>query len=142
MGDGKEVRRFILWYTQFYDTCVIPEYELLDAVNKEFHLSYQLNRFQDRHIDKMPQFRKYKGNDGYWIYERIDIQPDPEWTLGRYRELEEAYNDRDRKYYQENEEFLYYLEYARKNDLKDFEIRILMDKISELEDKKTKATQQ
>ena len=81
-----KVRDFILWYTQFYDTCTIHERELVKAVNEEYNLSYQLNRFQDLYIDKMPQFRKYTGEDAYWVYQRTDIDPDPDWTMDRLRE--------------------------------------------------------
>ena len=127
MAKGWKVKDYILWYTQFYDTCVIPEYELVKAVNKEFKISYQLNMFQRRYIGKMPQFKKWKGEDGYWVYERIDIDPDPEWTLNRQMELEEAY--KDSKLYEKNEDFITYREYARRHNDKDFEIYILEEKI-------------
>ena len=128
-----KVRDFILWYTQFYDTCTIHERELVKAVNEEYHLSYQLNRFQDLYIDKMPQFKKFKGEDGYWVYERTDINPDPDWTLNRNRYEGELYMDQ--KWYNEHEEFLNMLEFARKNNEKDFENYILREKVAELMDK-------
>ena len=56
-----KVKDYILWYTQFYDTYILPEYELVRVINNEYKLSYQLNRFQDMYIDKMPEFKKYKG---------------------------------------------------------------------------------
>ena len=65
--------------------------------------------------------------DGYWMYERVDIDPDPEWTLNRQMELEEAYNDS--KLYEKNEDFITYREYARRHNDKDFEIYILEEKI-------------
>ena len=128
-----KVRDFILWYTQFYDTCTIHERDLVKAVNEKYDLSYQLNRFQDLYIDKMPQFRKYTGEDGYWVYQRIDIDPDPDWTLDRIREYEEVF--RDQKWYQEHEEFLNLLEFARKNNDRDFENYLLREKVSELMDR-------
>ena len=127
MTNGEKVRHFILRYTQFYDTCVIKEYDLLKAVNEEFKLSYQLNRFQDLYIDKMPQFKKWKGEDGYWMYERVDIESDPEWTYSRLLEFQEACNDSE--LYQKNEEFLTYVDYARRHNDKDFEIYILEEKV-------------
>ena len=129
----RKVRDYILWYTQFYDTFIIPEYSLVKAINEEYNLSYQLNRFQDMYIDKMPQFRKYKGGDGYWIYQRIDINPDPDWTLDRIMEYEESYMYQ--KWYDKHGEFLKLLEFARKNNYKDLENYILMDKVLELMDK-------
>ena len=129
----RKVRDFILWYTQFYDTCTIQEHDLVKAVNEEYHLSYQLNRFQDLYIDKMPQLRKYKGEDGYWVYQRIDINPDPDWTLNRNRYEGELYMDQ--KWYQEHEEFLNLLEFARKNNDRDFENYLLREKVSELMDR-------
>ena len=128
-----KVRDFILWYTQFYDTCTIQEHDLVKAVNEEYHLSYQLNRFQDLYIDKMPQLRKYKGEDGYWVYQRIDINPDPDWALNRNRYEGELYMDQ--KWYQEHEEFLNLLEFARKNNDRDFENYLLREKVSELMDR-------
>ena len=133
----RKVRDFILWYTQFYDTCTIQEYDLVKAVNEEYHLSYQLNRFQDLYIDKMPQFKKYKGEDGYWVYQRTDINPDPDWTLDRIREYEEVF--RDQKWYDKHGEFLNLLEFARKNNEKDFENYLLREKVSELLEKEDKA---
>ena len=131
-----KVRDFILWYTQFYETCSINERELVKAVNEEYDLSYRLNRFQDLYIDKMPQFKKFKGEDGYWIYQRTDINPDPDWTLDRIRYEEELY--RDQKRYQEDEEFLSLLEFARRNNDKDFENYILIEKVLELKEKEDK----
>ena len=132
-----KVRDFILWYTQFYDTCTIHERDLVKAVNEEYDLSYQLNRFQDLYIDKMPQFRKYTGEDGYWVYQRTDINPDPDWTLDRIREYEEVF--RDQKWYDKHGEFLNLLEFARKNNEKDFENYLLREKVSELLEKEDKA---
>ena len=129
----RKVRDFILWYTQFYDTCTIHERELVKTLNEEYNLSYQLNRFQDLYIDKMPQFKKFKGEDGYWVYERTDINPDPDWTLNRNRYEGELYMDQ--KWYNEHEEFLNMLEFARKNNEKDFENYILREKVAELMDK-------
>jgi hypothetical protein len=128
----RKVRDFILWYTQFYDTCTIHERDLVKSVNEEYNLSYQLNRFQDLYIDKMPQFRKYKGDDGYWIYQRTDINPDPDWTMDRLKEFEESY--REQKWYDKHGEFIKLLEFARKNNYKDFENYILREKVSELID--------
>ena len=133
-----KVRDFILWYTQFYDTCTIHERDLVKAVNEEYDLSYQLNRFQDLYIDKMPQFRKYTGEDGYWVYQRTDINPDPDWTLDRIREYEEVF--RDQKWYDKHGEFLNLLEFARKNNYKDFENYILKEKVAELMEKEDKVT--
>ena len=131
-----KVRDFILWYTQFYNTCAIHERDLVKAVNEEYDLSYQLNRFQDLYIDKMPQFRKYKGDDGYWVYQRTDVNPEPDWTMDRLKEFEESYKEeKERKW---DEEFLYLLEFARKNGDKDFENYILMEKVLELKEKEGK----
>ncbi len=127
MGNGQSIRDYILWYTQFYDTYVIPEYDLIRAVNRQFKVSYQLNMFKRRYIDKMPQFDKWKGDDGYWMYERTDIDPDPDWTLGRLMEMEEYFKETE--WYQENEDFITYVEYARKHNDKDFEIYILEEKV-------------
>ena len=132
----RKVRDFILWYTQFYDTCTIHERDLVKSVNEEYNLSYQLNRFQDLYIDKMPQFRKYKGDDGYWIYQRIDINPEPDWTMDRLKEFEESYIDQ--KWYNKHGEFLYLLEFARKNNDKDSENYILMEKVLQLMEKEDK----
>ena len=129
-----KVRGFILWYTQFCDTCTIQEHDLVKAVNEEYNLSYQLNRFQDLYIDKMPQFRKYKGEDGYWVYQRIDINPDPDWTMDRLKEFEESYRDMDKWYYK-HEGFLKMLEFAHKNNDRDFENYLLREKVSELMDR-------
>ena len=129
----RKVRDFILWYTQFYDTYIIPEYSLVKAVNEEYKLSYQLNRFQDMYIDKMPQFRKYKGHDGYWVYQRIDINPDLDWTLDRIMEYEELYMEQ--KWYDKHGEFLKLVEFAHKHNDKDFENYILREKVAELMDK-------
>lgn len=135
------VKDYILWYTQFYDTYIIPEYSLVKAVNEEYKLSYQLNRFQDLYIDKMPEFKKYKGQDGYWIYERIDINPDPDWTLGRCLEFQELYPLQ--KWYEKNEEFLNLLEFAHKNNDKDFELYVLRERVVEsMEKDMIKATPQ
>lgn len=128
-----KVKDYILWYTQFYDTYILPEYELVRVINNEYKLSYQLNRFQDMYIDKMPEFKKYKGEDGYWIYERTDINPEPDWTLYNLEQFEESY--RDQKWYQKNEDFLRLLKFARKINDNDFENYILMEKVSELIDK-------
>ena len=135
-----KVRDFILWYTQFYDTCTIHERDLVKVVNKEYNLSYQLNRFQDLHIDKMPQFKKYKGQDGYWVYQRTDIDPDPDWTMNRLREYEESY--RDQKWYEKHGEFLDLLKIARKNNDKDLENYILREKVAELMGKEDKVLSQ
>ena len=140
-----KVRDFILWYTQFYDTCTIHERELVMAVNEKYHLSYQLNRFQDLYIDKMKQFKKFKGEDGYWVYERIDINPDPDWTLNRNRYEEELYMDQklyNEQWYNRHAEFLYMLEFAHKNNDKDFENYILREKIAELMEKEDKVLSQ
>ena len=134
----RKVRDFILWYTQFYDTCIIQEHDLVKAVNEEYHLSYQLNRFQDLYIDKMPQFKKFKGEDGYWVYQRMDINPDPDWTLYKFTEYEESF--RDQKWYDKHGEFLNLLEFARKNNYKDFENYILKEKVAELMEKEDKVT--
>lgn len=129
-----EIKWFILWYTQFVDTCVISEYELLDEVNSRFHLSYQLNRFQDVYIDKMKEyFKKYKGDDGYWIYERIDIIPDGDWTL----ELNERFYDsfiemRNREKKKELYDFLFYLNYAQRHNDHEFEQYIKDEMLAEL----------
>jgi hypothetical protein len=131
-----KVRDFILWYTQFYDTCTIHERDLVKAVNEEYDLSYQLNRFQDLYIDKMPQFRKYTGEDGYWVYQRTDIDPDPDWTKERLKQFEESYMDQ--KWYNKHGEFLYLLEFARKNNDKDSENYILMEKVLQLMEKEDK----
>lgn len=133
MAKGWKVRDYILWYTQFYDTCVIPEYGLVEAVNKEFKLSYQLNMFRERYIDKMPQFKKWKGEDGYWMYERTDIDPDPYWTLSYLLEMEESFKENE--LYQENEDFINYIEYAKRHNYKDFENYILLQRVLELEEK-------
>ncbi|MCL4480774.1 MAG: hypothetical protein M1113_04745 [Candidatus Thermoplasmatota archaeon] len=131
-----KVRDFILWHTQFYETCTIHERDLVKAVNEEYDLSYQLNRFQDLYIDKMPQFRKYTGEDGYWVYQRTDINPDPDWTMERLKQFEESYMDQ--KWYDKHGEFLYLLEFARKNNDKDSENYILMEKVLELMEKEDK----
>lgn len=126
-----KVRDFILFHTSFYDTSVIHERDLLELVNKKFDLKYQLNRFQDIYIDNMKNhFRKYKGNDGYWIYERIDINPDPEWTLSMCLFSEELY--RDQKEYEKNEDFLTCLDYARRHNDIEFEEYIKNEKLLEL----------
>ena len=131
-----KVRDFILWYTQFYNTCAIHERDLVKAVNEEYDLSYQLNRFQDLYIDKMPQFRKYKGDDGYWVYQRTDVNPEPDWTMDRLKEFEESYKEeKERKW---DEEFLYLIEFASKNNDKEFENHILMEKVLELKEKEGK----
>ena len=145
MNKAKEkkwrVKDYILFYTQFYDTYIITEYDLVKAVNEEYKLSYQLNRFQDLYIDKMPQFKKYKGQDGYWVYERIDIDPDPDWTLGRYREFEELYPLQ--KWYEKNEESLNMLDFARKNNEMEFELYLLRKNHAEsMEKDMIKATPQ
>ncbi|MGP6294513.1 hypothetical protein [Caldiplasma sukawensis] len=143
MRNYNKVRDFILYYTQCFDTCVIPEYELVNAVNKKFHLKYQLNRFQDRYIDKMPEFRKFKGSDGYWVYERTDMQPDPDFTSWRLKEYEEAYDDYlHNKWYHDNEEFINMVKIAQENECKDDEILLLWRKIEEIITEKTKAVQQ
>lgn len=130
MGSGRQIREYILWYTQFYDTYIIDARELKEVVIKKFHAKYKkTNRFREIYPDKMPQFRKYKGNDGYEVYERIDITPDPDWTLNRYIEYEETYQYN--KWFEENEDFIVPYEFARKNDLKDFEIYLLKQKLLE-----------
>ena len=115
------------------------------AVNEEYHLSYQLNRFQDLYIDKMKQFKKFKGEDGYWIYERTDINPDPDWTLDRNIYEGELYMDQklyNEMWYNREAEFLYMLEFAHKNNYKDFEDYILREKIVELMEKEDKVLSQ
>ena len=112
--NGDRVRNFILSYTQFYDTSTIREDELLKAVNKEFRTSDQLNLFRSFCIDKMSDhFKKFRGQDGYYIFERIDIQPDPDWTLSLSLEFEGR--AKEQKWYSENENFLMYLDYARRH---------------------------
>jgi hypothetical protein len=88
----------------------------------------------------MKQFKKFKGEDGYWVYERIDINPDPDWTLNRNRYEEELYMDQ--KWYNKHEEFLNMLEFAHKNNDKDFENYILREKIAELMEKEDKVLSQ
>ena len=133
-----EIRKFILFYTSFSDTSLISEKDLVRAVNDKFHLSYQLNRFQDIYIDKMGEnFKKWKGRDGYWIYERTDANPDPEWTLSRCEELEEYFEEG--KFYTENENFLTYLEYARRHGDVEFENHILEEKLNEVYEKLLKS---
>ncbi len=131
MGSGESIRDYILWYTQFYDTYVIPEYYLIKAVNKKFKVSYQLNMFRRRYMDKMPQFHKMKGEDGYWIYERTDINPDPNLTLGYLLNIEEYLKENEK--YMENEDFIKYIEYAKSHNDKDFENYILWERILESE---------
>lgn len=133
MAKDWNVKDYILWYTQFYDTCVIPEYKLVEAVNKEFNVSYQLNMFKRRYMDRMPQFKKLKGEDGYWMYERTDINPEPGWTLGYLLDMEEYF--KENKKYQENEDFIGYIEYAKRHNDKDFENYILWERVLELEQK-------
>ncbi len=133
--NGDRIRDFILWYTQFYDTSSIKEYALLAAVNKEFKISYQLNRFRSFYIDKMQDhFKKFRGEDGYFVFERIDIQPDPDWTLSLVLEFEERAEDQ--KWYSENEDFLLYLDYARRHKDLEFENYVLSEKVVELMEKK------
>ena len=137
--NGDRVRNFILSYTQFYDTSTIREDELLKAVNKEFRTSYQLNLFRSFYIDKMSDhFKKFRGEDGYYIFERIDIQPDPDWTLSLGLEFEER--AKEQKWYSENENFLMYLDYARRHNDLEFKDHILLEKLAELEKKEVKAT--
>ena len=134
MKNGDKVRQFILYYTQFYDTSTIREDELLKAVNKKFKTSYQLNRFRGFYIDKMREhFKKFRGEDGYYIFERIDIQPDPEWT----RSLASKFEDyaEGQKLYSENEEFFTDLDYARRHNESEFEKYILSKKLVELMEK-------
>ena len=129
--NGDRVRNFILSYTQFYDTSAIRENDLLTAVNEKFKTSYQLNRFRDFYIDKMSDhFKKFRGQDGYYVFTRIDIQPDPEWTLSLASKFEDYAEGQ--KEYSENEDFFMYLDYARRHNDSEFENHILSTKVVEL----------
>ena len=99
-------------------------------VNDTFGTNYQLNRFQDIYIDKMPDsFSKNKDADGYFVYKRIDIK-EPEFTVSEVLELESYSNEQ--KWYDANEDFLTYLDYARRTNDIEFENHILSRKLVEL----------
>lgn len=134
MKKGDRIRKYILWYTQFFDTSTIYEYDLCNEINEKFKTSYQLNRFRQFYLDKMQEyFEKYKGDNGYFIYERKDIHPDPDWTLSYALEFEKR--PEDQKEYSENEDFYIYLDYAKKHNDLEFENYILKERVKELEDK-------
>lgn len=125
-----KIREYLLWYTQFSDTCEIGEKDLVRNVNDTFGTNYQLNRFQDIYIDKMPDsFSKNKDADGYFVYKRIDIK-EPEFTVSEVLELESYSNEQ--KWYDANEDFLTYLDYARRTNDIEFENHILSRKLVEL----------
>lgn len=132
---GNRIRNFILWYTQFYDTSTIREDELLSAVNEKFNTSYQLNIFRNYYIDKMPDyFKKAKRDDGYYIFERIDINPDPYWTLSYLLEFEKRAEDQEE--YNDNEDFYIYLDYAQRHNDIEFENYILRSRLAKEIEKK------
>lgn len=67
------------------------------------------------------------------MYERTDIDPDPYWTLSYLLEMEESFKENE--LYQENEDFINYIEYAKRHNYKDFENYILLQRVLELEEK-------
>lgn len=124
-----KVRNFIIYYTQFEDTKLIHEKDLQYAVNKELGLTYEPGKLRTRHLKKMKEFEMFKGDDNYMMYKRTDIDPSFPLTRELLDEIEEAYEEN--KWYNKNEEFLYTLEFAKKNDLKDFENYLLKQKLFE-----------